>query len=102
MEDFAKTGTLPAVVFKESGWFVLRAVADVPETYRYAITAPYYVQIGIQPRISKASAEFFLAWVNERINALEAGSPPDQDALLKRHREAKKFWQDLVSKANAP
>jgi hypothetical protein len=102
MEEFAKTGTLPAVVFKESGWFVLRAVADVPETYRYAISAPYYVEIGNQPRISKASAEFFLAWVEERTKALQTENTPQQDAVLERHQQSKKFWQDLLSRANAP
>jgi hypothetical protein len=40
--------------------------------------------------------------VNERINSLKIDSTPEQDSLLKRHQEAKKFWQDLVSKANAP
>jgi hypothetical protein len=102
MEEFAKTGTLPAVVFKESGWFVLRAVADVPETYRYAITAPYYVEIGKKPRISKKSAEFFLAWVEERRKALKVEDASKQEALLKRHEQAKAFWQDMATRANAP
>ena len=102
MEDFAKTGTLPTVVFKESGWFVLRAVADVPETYRYAITAPYYVEIAGTPRISKESAGFFLAWVEERTKALSIEDPQEREAVLKYHEQAKGFWQDLVSRANAP
>jgi hypothetical protein len=102
MEEFAKTGTLPSVVFKESGWFVLRAVADVPETYRYAITAPYYVEIGNKPRVSKESAEFFLNWAEERTNALNIEDPQERAAVLKLHEQAKTFWQDLVSRANAP
>src|SRR5262249_15216969 len=32
------------VEFRESGWFLVRAIADVPDTFRFASTAPYYVE----------------------------------------------------------
>ena len=44
----------------------------MPDTYRFATTAPYYVEIGDQPRISKTSAQFFLDWVDERGRQAEA------------------------------
>ena len=46
----ATGGKLPPIKFTESGWFLVRAVTDEPSTYRYATTAPYYVEIGAQPR----------------------------------------------------
>ena len=65
--EWLKTGTLGRIRFDESGWFLVRTVADNPKTFRFASTAPYYVEIGERKRrISKASAQFFLDWVHER------------------------------------
>ena len=66
LDEWAKqNGKIPKLKFTESGWFLMRTVTDTPATYRFASTAPYYVQIGYKPRISKTSAQFFLDWVNE-------------------------------------
>jgi hypothetical protein len=47
--------------FDESGWFLVRAVTDNAQTYRFASTAPHYLEIGkIKKRISKKSVQFFL------------------------------------------
>jgi hypothetical protein len=69
LDEYARTGQLPPITFTESGWFLVRAVCDLENTFRFASTGPYYVEIGQKPRISKASAQFFLDWVNERIEA---------------------------------
>ena len=101
-EDYAKTGKLPKVRFNEGGWFVLRAVTDLPKTYRFAMTAPYFVEIGYQRRISKQAAQFFLDWVYDR--ARQVAQIPDEQqrtAVLGYHRKARDFWQDLVDRANA-
>ncbi len=104
LDDWAKTGgKLPLLKFNQSGWFLIRAVTDVPDTYRYATTGPYYVEIGYQPRISKASAQFFLDWVDERMAKVTENleDPSQREAVLKYHRQARDFWQGLVEKANA-
>ena len=102
VEDLVQAGgQLPAVTFQESGWLLIRAAAEVPGTYRYAMTAPYYVEIGDQPRISKESAEFFLSWVEERASKLKLADPEQREAVLKLHEQAKAYWQDLVQRANA-
>jgi len=102
LDDWAKAGgKLPLLKFDQSGWFLIRAVTDISETYRFASTAPYYVEIGYQPRISKASAQFFLDWVNERAKNLKLSDEAKRDAVLKYHRIAQEFWQKLVAKANA-
>ena len=59
------------MTFDASGWLLVCAVTTNPQTYRFASTGPYYVEVGGQPRISRKSAQFFLDWVNERIAGLE-------------------------------
>ncbi len=101
-QEYAKEGKLPQVVFDRSGWFLVRAVADTSKTYRFGMTGPYFVSIGGQPRISKASAQFFLDWVFERARQLKLDEPRKQRAVIDDHRKARDFWQDLVDRANAP
>ena len=93
-------GKLPLVNFSESGWFLIRAVTDVPETYRFATTAPYYVEIGDRPRISKSSAQFFLDWVNERIKKLEKENSAEFELVADTYLAARKYWGDLAARAN--
>jgi hypothetical protein len=100
LDEFAKSGRLPKLHFKESGWFVLRAVTDLPDTYRFAMTAPYYVEIGPQRRISKQAAQFFLDWVIERAKRIELDDVEQRREVLDYHRKARDFWRDLVAKAN--
>jgi hypothetical protein len=92
----ANQGKLPLVKFTESGWFLVRAVTDVTSTYRYAMTAPYYVDIDYRPRISRASAQFFVDWCRERVGKL---SDPDSRDTWRR---AEEYWTTLVNRANAP
>jgi hypothetical protein len=102
LAEWAKLGgRLPPLVFRESGWLVIRAVCDVPNTYRYAMTAPYYVEIGGSPRVSKASAQFFLDWASERMANLNLDDPDKREAVLKYHRQAVQYWQGMVTRANA-
>jgi hypothetical protein len=104
LSEWEKTGgKLPLLKFSESGWFLIRAVTDLAETYRFATTAPYYVEIGDRPRISKASAQFFLDWVDERMAAVgpKLGDKDEREAVLKYHRQARDFWRNLVERANA-
>lgn len=80
----------------ESGWFLVRAVAEVPSTFRFASTAPWYVEIGGQPmRPRPEAATFFLDWARERLRSLETGTnvePDQRRALLQPWREAETFW----------
>jgi hypothetical protein len=100
-EEYAKTGTLPKIKFDQSGWFLIRAVTDMPKNYRFAMTGPYYVEIGYEKRLSKKAAQFFLDWVTERAKQIKLADPGQQKEVIEWHRKARDFWQDLVSKANA-
>jgi hypothetical protein len=102
LREWAKTGTLDALSFTESGWFLIRAVTDVENTYRFASTGPYYVEIGgAQPRVSKASAQFFLDWTIARAEAVKS-SPAYKGANLDAYQQAITFWRQRVATATAP
>lgn len=99
-EWVAKRGQLPPVVFERSGWFLMRAVVDDPEPqYRAAITGPFYVEIGDEPRISRQACQFFLDWVYERARGVKLSDPKQKRALLTQHRDARDFWQGRMKKA---
>ena len=54
LAEYAQSGgRLPKVSFQESGWLLIRAVTNNEQTYRFASTGPYYVEIGQRPRISR-------------------------------------------------
>jgi hypothetical protein len=101
-ETWRKTGTLGTVTFKRSGWFLVRTIADNPKTFRFASTAPFYVEVGEgKRRVSKASARFFREWVRERAGRIKLDDGKQREKVLKYHKAAEKFWQDLVDRANA-
>lgn len=99
-EDISQTGRFPPVEFDASGWFLIRAVAEVDNTFRFATSAPWYVEIGDDPkRISRASVQFFLDWLNERVAALAEGDfAPEAE---KAWADAKSFWEERLAAANA-
>ncbi len=102
-EEWKRTGKLGKVKFTESGWFLVRAIADSPKTFRFASTAPFYVEIGEHPRlISRESARFFLDWVRERIGRIKLDDPTQREEVLAYHRMAEKFWQEKVASTNGP
>jgi hypothetical protein len=99
-DTYSKSGKLPPLHFDRSGWFLVRAVTDLPKTYRFAMTGPYYVQIGPQPRISRGAVQFFVDWVYERARQIQLDDPKQRKEVLRWHRNARDYWQNLLSKAN--
>ena len=98
------TGPDGTVLFQGSGWFLVRVIADNPKTFRFASTAPFYVEIGeSRRRVSKASAKFFLDWVDERIARVPLKLKDEKQLaeVLEPHRKAREFWSELLNKANA-
>jgi hypothetical protein len=93
--------SLGELTFDQSGWFLVRAITDNPKTFRFASTAPWYVEIGDEPRVSKASAQFFLDWVGQRMQRVKLDDPAQREAVLQYHRQAEQFWEKLAARANA-
>ena len=101
-KEVMKSGSLGAVDFGESGWFLVRAITDNTKTFRFASTAPFYVEVGpVKERISKASAAFFLNWTRERMERIKVDDPRQRQEVLAHHLAAKRFWEERVAKANA-
>jgi hypothetical protein len=102
VSEWKRTGSLGEVTFQESGWFLVRAIADVPSTFRFASTGPFYVEVGpVSRRVSRASARFFLDWVRERSSQIRVSDPSQNEEVMRYHREAERFWQQMVAQATA-
>jgi len=100
--EFGKDGKLGVLRFTRSGWFLIRVIADIQHTFRFASTAPYYVEIGDDKHyLSRESIRFFKDWVDERIKKIRIEDPKKLQEVLKYHRKAKQFWQQRLSSANA-
>jgi hypothetical protein len=91
------------LVFDRSGWFLVRAIAEVPETFRFASTAPLYVVVGDRPRtVHRIDVAFLIRWIDERIAALEEdraghlGDPGRKSAVLGPQRDARRFFEGLL------
>ncbi len=102
LQDYAQAGGhLPKVVFQSSGWMLVRAIAKNPDTFRFASTGPYYVEIDDKPMVSKESAQFFLDWVHERARRIKLDDSEQKKEVMVPHRVARDFWQAKVDAANA-
>jgi hypothetical protein len=90
--------TLPATItIRESGWFLLRVIADLPHTFRFASTAPWYVELDKPMSPRAESTGFFIDWCRERIAILQSLnilSPEKKKEVLRPWQEAEKFWID--------
>lgn len=101
-DELAKDGHFPKLDFNESGWCLVRAVTDVEDTYRFATSAPWYVEIGDSTRrFSKTSAQFFLDWLTERRGQLQSEGKAAANVAEALDR-AETFWKDILARANAP
>lgn len=89
---------------EEPGWFLVRAITDVENTFRFAATAPWFVEADdAKHRISRGSVKFFIDWINERIDRVRANvqDPTKRDQVLLWHLKARKYWMDRLEMANA-
>jgi hypothetical protein len=92
------------VALEEPGWFLMRAIADVKDTFRFASTAPWYIATHpAKRRISRRSAQFFLDWTDERIARVKANVADEAElqAVLPWHERARIFWAERVEMATA-
>jgi hypothetical protein len=105
LDEFAaQGGKLPPLAFDASGWFAVRAVTNNAKQYQFAESGPYYVESSGEPRVSRASAQFFLDWItaNEaRIRKLPKLDAALRDRMLAEQVEARVFFEDLLTTANA-
>jgi hypothetical protein len=94
---------LGKLTFAGSGWFLVRAISSDTNTFRFASSAPFYVEVGAsRSRISKTSAQFFVDWVKEGMARVQAPDGERKEAVLQFHRAAEKFWHEKLAAVNAP
>jgi hypothetical protein len=93
-----------SLTVKTPGWFLVRAITDNDKTFRFASTAAWYVESDkVKHHISKASAQFFLDWIDERISRIQSNvtDANESRSVLEPHEKARLFWQQKVRSANA-
>ncbi len=101
LADWVKNqGELPTVEFDSSGWLAIRAITNNPRTFRFAMSAPYYVMIGEQPRISRSAAQFFIDWITARERQLSLADAKQREEVLRFHRAARDFFEKIRDRAN--
>lgn len=90
-----------SVRIHEDGWFLVRALTNNRNTFRFASTAPWYVQSSEKRSISRKSARFFLDWTRERIERLKMNVTDRQQLsqVIKDHDRALDFWQSRLDEA---
>jgi len=91
------------VPVSRSGWFLVRAIAENPNTFRFASTAPFYVEIGAaKTSVSRKSCEFFQKWAEERLAALREILTREEERreVLPHHEAAIEFWVQRGRRAN--
>jgi hypothetical protein len=95
-EDLGERIRARPLVFESSGWFLVRAIAAVPGTFRFASTAPFYVEVGeSRATVHRDDVLFFLRWIDQRIASLQADrngaldDPRRKEEVLRPHREAR-------------
>lgn len=87
------------------GWFLVRAIANEDNTFRFASTAPWIIEVpGAPPHISRVSVEFFRNWAAERADHVKANvsDASHREQVLNWHDKARDFWAARLAMANAP
>jgi hypothetical protein len=85
---------------KSSGWFLVRALTTVPDTFRFASTAPWFVEVGgrrAAPR--RESVQFMVDWTQARRRAVEqslSDNPPRLEEVAKPILAAEQFWWEQL------
>ena len=103
--DGSKEGASKIVVERKvdhSGWLLVRAITDNERTFRFASTAPFYLEIGESKRhISRRSAKFFVDWVEQRMRRIRLDNAQQKQEVLVHHKHALDFWRKKLQAANA-
>jgi hypothetical protein len=101
LDEHAKQGgKIPPQAIRESGWLVVRVVTERGFTHRIASTAPYYFEIGNQPRISRSAVTFFRDWLEASATQLRSQDETTRAAAEPYLAAARLFWQQRQAEAN--
>ncbi|HAC92908.1 MAG TPA: hypothetical protein DCF63_20095 [Planctomycetaceae bacterium] len=86
-------GRIPLLKMTQSGWLIIRVVAGNEDTYRLAMTAPFYFEIAGQRRVSKQAVSYFQRWLEQSGREVQKLSPQERSAHQPFLSAAERFWQ---------
>lgn len=92
-EHAQRGGMIPPLKVARSGWVLVRVVTDHEPSYRFAMTAPYYVEIGGKPHIKKEAVAYFQTWLEESAKKIDKLEAAERDAYQPFLEKAREFWQ---------
>jgi hypothetical protein len=82
------------------GWFLVRVLADNDRTFRFASTAPFYIEAeGAPTRISRGAVRFFLDWITEREGRLKITDPTQLSEVKVYFNRARAWWTERLKRA---
>jgi hypothetical protein len=95
--------TVGEITLDEPGWILIRAIADVDHTFRFASTAPWRVTgPDGEDRISRRAAQFFIDWIDERQAMLALDDGGQSRDVSRRLLQARNYWVGRRSLATCP
>lgn len=90
-----------ALEFTEAGWFLVRAIAEEERTFRFASSAPFWVESAREPqRISRSAVRFLAEWLEERAARVQLESPTQRAETLAELDAARVFYEKRLAEAN--
>ncbi len=101
LEEHARRGQFPELPYEESGWMIVRVVTSHENSYRFASTAPTFIEFDGKPRVSRKAIQFFQAWLSAAQQ--DINMDPEQ---TKRYKpwltKAQRFWTEKALNATVP
>jgi len=88
-------GKLPEVTFDRSGWMAIRVVTNHPGQLRFALSGPFYVEIGNQSAAKQKAVKGVLNWMELRPKYDKIAPDAYRDAL----QQARTYWEEQLEKA---
>jgi endonuclease/exonuclease/phosphatase family metal-dependent hydrolase len=86
----------------DPGWLLVRAFSNKDDTFRFASTAPWWIERpGVETPISAESCRFFLQWLEDRTRNIRKNlpSPSQLTQVLEPHIQARRFWSTRLQTA---
>jgi hypothetical protein len=88
-------GKLPEVTFDHSGWMAIRVVTNHPGQLRFAMSGPFYVEIGNESAAKTKAVKAMLNWMEQRPKYDKIATEAYQEAL----KPAKSYWEGQLERA---
>jgi hypothetical protein len=92
-EHAQRGGEIPPLKVNQSGWVLIRVVTDHEPSYRFGMTAPYYIEIDGRPHIKKEAIAYFQSWLEESSKKISKLDAAERDAYQPYLEKAREFWQ---------